>query len=142
METKTNWLAIAAAVVASLVVGFLWYGPLFGATWMAGNGITMEGEKPFKNGVEMSMSLTPMWVNIAVMIVFVLLMNWLLRRTGSTTWAAGAKVGAVVGLFMALNIGVGILFASRPAGLILVDGFYPLAQLTLMGAIVGGWRKK
>ncbi len=28
-----NWLAIAAAVVASMAIGFLWYGPLFGKAW-------------------------------------------------------------------------------------------------------------
>ena len=28
-----NWLAIAAAVVASMFIGFLWFGPIFGKMW-------------------------------------------------------------------------------------------------------------
>ena len=142
MERKTNWLAVAVAVVAAMVVGFLWYGPVFGGTWMAANGFSMEGEKFFKNGVEMTPSMTPMIVNIGAMIVFALLMNWLLGRTGATTWSEGAKIGASVGLFMALNLCIGILFADRPTSLLPVEGLYPLVQLTLMGAILGGWRKK
>ena len=29
-----NWLAIAAAVVANIGIGFVWYGPVFGSAWM------------------------------------------------------------------------------------------------------------
>jgi len=29
MGQKTNWLAIAASVVASMIIGFLWYGAIF-----------------------------------------------------------------------------------------------------------------
>src|SRR6185436_14843632 len=28
-----NWAAIAACVVAGMVFGFLWYGPIWGKTW-------------------------------------------------------------------------------------------------------------
>ena len=30
-----NWIAVLAAVVASFVFGWLWYGPLFGRKWAA-----------------------------------------------------------------------------------------------------------
>src|SRR5687768_6973121 len=33
-----NWLAIAASVVASFLIGGLWYGPLFGKAWMREHG--------------------------------------------------------------------------------------------------------
>jgi hypothetical protein len=29
-----NWFAISVAVVANIIIGFLWYGPLFGNAWM------------------------------------------------------------------------------------------------------------
>jgi len=29
-----NWLALIAAGVASMIVGYIWYGPLFGKAWM------------------------------------------------------------------------------------------------------------
>ena len=37
-----NYLAVLAAAVASMVIGFLWYGPLFGKYWMELMGITTE----------------------------------------------------------------------------------------------------
>ena len=30
-----NWLAVLVGVVASNALGFLWYGPLFGKTWLS-----------------------------------------------------------------------------------------------------------
>src|SRR5262249_30889084 len=40
-----NWLAIAVAVIAAFVFGFLWYGPLFGKTWAKLMGFDMS-KKP------------------------------------------------------------------------------------------------
>ncbi|HLD39833.1 MAG TPA: DUF1761 family protein, partial [Candidatus Nanoarchaeia archaeon] len=30
-----NYLAVLVAAIAAYVVGFLWYGPVFGKKWMA-----------------------------------------------------------------------------------------------------------
>jgi hypothetical protein len=142
MEQKTNWLAVAAAAVAGMVIGFLWYGLLFQNQWMAGNGITMEGEKIFKNGTEMPASAMPMIVNFLVMLVYAAIMNWLLQKMNVSTWATGATVGASIGLLMALGILTGNLFAGSPSSLTMVDGSYSLTLFAVIGAIVGGWRKK
>jgi hypothetical protein len=142
MERKTNWLAIAAAVVVSMIIGFLWYGLLFQNQWMAGNGFTMEGEKMFKDGVEIPMSSTPMIFNTIAMVVYALIMNWLLGRIGANTWMDGAKVGGAIGLMMAVGVYIGNLFAQNPMSLTMVDGSYSLVLFTLIGAIVGGWQKK
>jgi hypothetical protein len=32
-EIHINFLAVGAVVVANVVFGFVWYGPLFGKTW-------------------------------------------------------------------------------------------------------------
>lgn len=142
MERKTNWLAIAAAVVASMVIGFLWYGFLFNEQWMAGNGITMEGEKYLKNGVEMPMSPMPMIVNIVAMFVYALVMDWLLRKMNVSTWQTGATVGAAIGFLMLLGVLIGNLFANNPMSLTMVNGLHALVTFTVIGAIIGGWQKK
>ena len=41
-EIHINYMAIAGAVAASFVFGFLWYGPIFGKIWMAAMGKTQE----------------------------------------------------------------------------------------------------
>jgi len=33
-DIHVNYLAVGAAMVASMVIGFLWYGPIFGKAWM------------------------------------------------------------------------------------------------------------
>ena len=37
-----NFLAILVAALTTVVVGFLWYGPLFGKVWSSENGFTNE----------------------------------------------------------------------------------------------------
>ncbi len=142
MERKTNWLAIAVCVIGGMAIGFLWYGALFNAAWMAGNGFTMEGEKMFKNGVEVPMTATPMIFNTIAMLVYALLVNWLLGRTGANTWMEGAKIGGLIGLIMVIGIYIGNMFAMNPASLTMVDGSYSFVLFAMMGAILGGWQKK
>lgn len=142
MERKTNWLAIVTSAVAGMVIGFLWYGALFNKLWMDGNGFTMEGEKMLKNGVEVPMSFTPMIVNTVVMAVYALIMDWLFKKMNVSTWQTGATIGAAIGLIMLLGVLVGNMFAMNPMSLTLVDGSYSFVLFTVIGAIVGGWRKK
>jgi hypothetical protein len=142
MEAKTNWLAIITSIVASMVIGFLWYGMLFQEQWMAGNGITMEGEKMFKNGAEIPMTPTPMVVNLLSMVVYALIFNWLLKRMNVSTWQSGAVFGASIGIIVFLGVLTGNLFAVNPSSLSMIDGSYSFVMFTLIGAIIGGWRKK
>jgi hypothetical protein len=142
MEFKTNWLAIAVSAVAGMLIGFLWYGMLFQNQWMAGNGFTMEGEKMFKNGAEIPMSATPMIVNVIVMLVYALIMSWLLNKMNVSTWQTGATIGAGIGVLMVLGILTGNMFAQNPMSLTLVDGSYSFVLFVVIGAIVGGWRKR
>lgn len=47
---ETNWLAVFLAAASSMVIGYFWYGPLFGKVWMKLVGITKEDiEKDSKN---------------------------------------------------------------------------------------------
>ena len=43
--SNINWVALIAAAVASMVVGFIWYGPLFGKAWMKLTGKKEMGDK-------------------------------------------------------------------------------------------------
>lgn len=39
-----NWWAVIASMIVSIVLGFIWYGPLFGKMWMKLSGINMPGK--------------------------------------------------------------------------------------------------
>lgn len=42
MNPEINYLAVLVASIVNMVVGFLWYGPLFGKVWMPLAGHTPE----------------------------------------------------------------------------------------------------
>lgn len=43
-----NYMAVLAAAVVAFVLGWIWYGPLFGKKWMALEGFTPESMKAMK----------------------------------------------------------------------------------------------
>ena len=46
MPAYVNFGAVLFSMIFSVVLGFIWYGPLFGKKWMALSGIVMPSEKP------------------------------------------------------------------------------------------------
>lgn len=42
MDVAINYLAVFASAVAAFVLGFLWFGPVFGKMWLASMGETKE----------------------------------------------------------------------------------------------------
>jgi len=48
METDINYWAVLGAALASMVVGFIWYGVLFKKQYMTLMGFTPEGMKNMK----------------------------------------------------------------------------------------------
>ncbi|HMT53324.1 MAG TPA: DUF1761 domain-containing protein [Saprospiraceae bacterium] len=144
MDNKINWMAILASVVATMVIGFLWYGAIFQNQWMAGNGITANEDSTimYKNGAEMDMSFTPMIVNVIFMFIYAFIMNWLLNKLNARNLQSGAMVGLAVGVTHLMNIMVGNMFAANPSSLTIVDGSYSIVLFTVMGAIIGAMHKR
>lgn len=58
MASQYLW-AILFAMVFSVPLGFIWYGPLFGKTWMRLSGISMPSGKP-----SMGLMLKPMLLSL------------------------------------------------------------------------------
>ena len=52
-----NWVAVIAAGIASMVVGFVWYGPLFGKMWMK-----MSGKKEMEDKSQMPKTYAIMFI--------------------------------------------------------------------------------
>lgn len=141
---NVNWLAIIAAVVASMALGFLWYGNLFMEQWMAGNGFVLSesGETMIRNGEEISPSMKPMIVNAVAMLVYALFMRWLLEKSNALTLAGGFKMGFVLGLIMYIGVATNNMFAMTENSLTQIDGFYAVVLWTVIGIIIGAWQKK
>lgn len=129
-----NYLAVVAAAVIALVIGFVWYSPpVFGNRWMAYLGTTQaQLGNPGPTGM-------------AVGIVASLLNAWVLAvlslNLGGKSITDGIILGALAWLgFMATITAAQISFEKKPWGLWLVNNAHNLLVQVLMAAIVTIWR--
>ncbi len=139
-----NWIAMAAAMAAMVVIGFLWYGPILGKTWMKEMGISAD-HKPDPKVMRRGMILM---VIGAILTVYVLAHSIEVWRPSS--WKLeGDQPGATYGLFGAffpwLGFYVPLLFnsvawESRSWKLFAINAGYHLAALLTAAMILSLWR--
>ncbi|MBC6994283.1 DUF1761 domain-containing protein [Neolewinella lacunae] len=144
MNIKINWLAILVSTLAGMTIGFLFYGFLFLEAWQVAVGLATPDNVNFtKYGNPIILDpVTPMIINTLLMVAYGVFMTWLTGQTGRTSAAGGASLGALIGLLIAASSAVGNMFAVEPTMLSVIDGAYHLVLFTVIGAIVGGWRKR
>lgn len=127
-----NYVAVIVATIAAMAVGFAWYNPaLFGKAWMKAAGKSPE---------DMRRSPTP----IATAAVAQLIMAWMLAgligHMGEVTIRTGVISAGFVWLgFVLTTMGVNHAFQGVPRMLTLIDGFYWLAVLLVMGLVIGAF---
>ena len=129
-----NWLAVIVATVVHMVLGFLWYGPVFGNIWMAGMGKTRE---------EMGSSTQSIVISGVSALVMAIALACLLTLPAPNTvnLAGGALVGAVAGIgFVATTAATGAAFEGKNRTVLLLGIGYQVVGLIIMGAILGAWR--
>jgi hypothetical protein len=126
-----HWLAVAVAAVAGFPLGALWYGPLFGSTWMAATGITKERAKQ---------------ANMAKIYVMTLVLNLVIATSlamfiGTTAnLQEGLFAGFMAGFtYVAAAIGITYLFEFRSFKLWAINAGYQVVVFSVMGAILGVW---
>lgn len=156
-----NFLAILAAALSTLVVGFIWYNPkVFGTAWMHAAGLTEDQLK----GANMA-KIFGLALLFAIMLSFALyalvvhqsgvvsLVNGDVENakpsfeafmadygTAFRTFKHGALHGFLAGLFIALPIiGTNALFERKSAKYIFINSGFWTVCLTIMGAIICGW---
>lgn len=134
---KINHLAVWAGVVLLTVLGFLWYGPLFGDAWMGHVGLdraTVEANPPTAG----------LWItNTIATIIPLYTLAWLYSRLKVRSAIEGGLIGLLIGFsFVFLSNMTGDMFAQRPYGLSWITGGYSMVALALAGSILGGWTKE
>jgi hypothetical protein len=131
-----HW-AILASAAASLVIGFVWYGPLFGKAWGRYSGWT---EEKIKTVSGKSMGLTYGLTLIAA-VVSGLALTVLSRSLGATTAADGLLIGLLTGVgLVAMALATNFLFERRPLGFWLIVAGYEVVFMAAAGVIVTVWR--
>lgn len=137
-DAYINYTAVLVAGLIPMVMGFIWYGPLFGKPWMQMVGMTPKMmEEAKKKGMGKKYTL---------MFFGALVMSYVLAQivdySFSATITEGMSVGFWVWLgFVATTMLSSSLFAvkSKPVALFALDSGYYLVCLMLMGALLAVW---
>ncbi len=129
-----NWLAIIIAAVVQMALGFLWYGPLFGKTWMSLMGISPQS---VPSG---GMGKTYAWAALGSLVTAFVLSKVAIAM-GASSLGAGIAVGFWVWLgFVATVTLASVLYERRSINLYILNNGYQLVGLAIMGAILSVWR--
>jgi hypothetical protein len=134
---KINHLAVWACVVLLHIIGFLWYGPLFGEAWMGMVGLDPEM-------AEGGASDAGLWITDLISTVAPLyLLAWLFTKLNVTSGAHGAAIAFLAALcFHHLPLMAANMFSGEPYGLAWITGGYSVVAWSLSGFIIGSWTKK
>jgi hypothetical protein len=137
--SSINWLAVAACVLASMIIGGAWFAPkTFFPIWWKAVG---KSDKEDPGGVSMGMVWGGTIFASFVQAVFMALMvNAMGSMSGGATLGSGAMAGFLLWLgFVAPSSLTNKLFANRFLAWVLEAGNH-LVTFVTMGAILGAWR--
>lgn len=157
-----NFYAVLVSSLVTLLVGFVWYHPkFFGTAWMNESGMTEEKAKQgnmakiFGLTIFYSLMLSFLMPALTVHQMGALGMiggDPALAKPSYTafmtdygdafrTFKHGALHGFMTGLFFALPItAINALFEQKSWKYILINAGYWIVSLTIIGAIVCGWK--
>ncbi len=121
-----TWVLVVIGVLINLILGMLWYGPLFGKPWK--KAIKMKKAPKMKAGDYFWMLV------IAVIASFgtIILVNY----SGVSDMIRGAFIGMVIGLTgSVIVIANGIIYEKKPISLLFINGLYYIIFFAVVGAI-------
>jgi hypothetical protein len=134
---RQNYLAILVAAIACFLLEAGWYS-YFMQPWLNGIGRTMAWL--VSTGVNPALQYGTALVSAAVMATAI---SCVTQLTGPQTALRGVKVGVLLWLgFVITTVSTEYVFEVRPWSLWGINGGFWLLGMALMGAIVGGWKKK
>ena len=133
MFVDLNWLAIVVCTVFSMVLGFIWYGPLFDKPWMKLVGLKKEDIDPKDSMKGHLISLVGSFIGAVALAVIVKWMGY------------GLVDGLLGGAFFSFAFIVtsyfsGDAYERRPVSLTLINAGYRFVYFVVIGAILGIWK--
>lgn len=125
-----NWIAVVVGVIFTNVLGFLWYGALFGKRWMEMSGKTEEDTQ-----LEPASFATTLVASALAMIALALVVNAFAPVSlvdgviaGVVAWVLAAVATYVHGFFEGVKTSVWGLYAA-----------YQLVSWAVMGGVFAAW---
>ena len=134
---RHNYLAILVVVLISMVMGFLWYGPLFGEIWSQA-----QFHKSAKEMMSGTMDITPYIINILGVASICLFTSWLIQKMDTR----GFGEGMLLGLYIAIGTSIPVvaihyMFLRIDLTVLALDLGMTTVMMILTGGILAAWRK-
>jgi len=132
-----SFLILLAGGVVSIVVGSIWYGPLFGRAWMLYLGATPEEAKKMAGSAMMKKSYLIAFLSSVVM-------TFVMKNFENYTGVYTFSRGVIFGTFMWLGFVVPVLLSNvlwekKPWKIFMIGAGYYLVLLSLIGGMVAVW---
>lgn len=137
MQFQINYMAVVVAAVINMAVGFLWFGPLFGKTWMKMIGFTKEDmEKAKASGMTKSYV-----VAFVAALVMAYVLSHFVQVGGAVSAATGAMIGFWIWLgFIATAVLGSVLWEKKSVNWFILTVGYYLVVLVINGALLAAWK--
>lgn len=126
-----NWLSVIVAAFSSFLIGGIWYGPVFGKSWMIEFGFTEDDLK--KRSIPKTFGLSLLLAFIAALIL-----EMFIGLEADLIFGACAGFFAGFG-WVATMLGILYLFEMKSLKAYLINAGYCIVSLTIMGIILGAW---
>lgn len=124
-----SWLGVVIASAAFFAIGGLYYGPMFGDTWMRAAGMTEADTQ--ESNLPLIFGGTFVLQALAAIALAAII-------GGDASPGDGAWVGAVVGvLIVVTTLGVNAMYERRTPTLWALNAGYNVLGFVAMGAILG-----
>ena len=126
-----NWIAVVVAAVAPMIIGTLWYGPLFGKLWMRSLGKTSE---------ELGSPSTGIAVSIVASLITATIVSVVINAVGAGTIMEGIVWGVLLSVgLIATSTATNSVYENKSWTVTFLFIAYQVVTLAVMGAIVAAW---
>ena len=126
MLKGVNWVAVIVATVLLQVLGYIWFGPLFGKAWLAAMGHAEQAQ------ADQNMLMA---IGVLNTLVCVLGLSWLLNRLGAASLNAALTTSVAAWFFFSLTTqALEYLYMGMTLQLLVLNAGYLLVAFALAGA--------
>jgi hypothetical protein len=129
-----NYFALLLAAVASMAVGYVWYGPLFGKKWMGYMGMTKESMdySDAKKGMMKSY-----FISYASSLLMAYVLAYFMALLGAATFAGAFMLSVWIWLGFIVTTSLNsVLWEKKPWGYYFINISYQLVALAAMSLVL------
>ena len=136
MNLDISFFPVLVATIVSMMIGFAWYGPLFGKKWMKAVGITKEDlEKERKKGMA-KQYLT----NFVSAFITAYALAIVINSIGVTSLLGGAFIGFWMWLGFVVTVTFQtVIWEKRSKESFKINTGFNLVAFIVMGALLALW---